>query len=181
MELIGPELLLVVTTPTAYQREVTTLLAGLLRRGGCIYVSVNQPCDTVQRRLRGAVTDAELENLFCIDCVSKPVTGTQEDSRNRVYVSGPSASTDLSIAIEQAVQHFADSPSGCRLVFDALSTLLIYNQENHVAQFTHTTVTKLRMRQIGGVFIVVDEKKHGHFLSKVVPFFDSMVSKAEKT
>ncbi len=117
------------------------------RKGVC-YVSLNKPHQNIKSGLEKAGVDTE--KFFYIDAVSSKA-GSTEPSQGVSYVSSPQALTELSIAITKGTGLWkADS-----VLFDSLSTLLVYEGASSVLKFMHSVINSLRVKGLSCVFTVL--------------------------
>jgi len=128
-----------------------------------IYVSLNKTQKSTEEFLiqRGIKTDM----LFFIDCV------TSEKTRDDVLHIGPSELNMLFTAIDAFIH---DIEKEKFLIIDAVSTLLIYNNENKVAMFVKQ-VTELASANNVNIIAFSPKTKGEELLDKIFNFFDEVV------
>ena len=119
--------ILQVVSKFKYQDSLCSLMKSLKGQKIC-YVSLNKPAENVCEGLDKKKISTS--NTFFIDAVSKSL-GHNVEKDNVLYVSSPSALTELSIAIISALK----GNSFDAFVFDSLSTLDIYNMGNESERF----------------------------------------------
>jgi KaiC/GvpD/RAD55 family RecA-like ATPase len=120
------------------------LLGEVLKGGGKgIYVTTDQlPADIESKSKPIAdISGFTGKSLWFVDCYSWTL-GTPPAGRTDVLVPGPSALNDLSIGVTQSVQKAADSP---KLIFQSVSTLLLYNSPEIVFRFYQITGARLKV------------------------------------
>jgi archaellum biogenesis ATPase FlaH len=61
------------------------------------------------------------------------------------------------------------------LFLDSLSSLLIYNGEDSVKEFTHSIINKIRLDNIAGVILSIDKKGAEDLLKTLAPMCDREV------
>jgi archaellum biogenesis ATPase FlaH len=127
-----------------------------------IYVSLNKTHESIEKILRKE--KISIEKLFFIDCV------TQEQKRGDVLHVHPTMLDTLSLAISTFIK---DIPGKKFLVLDALSTLLIYNNEDKVAQFVKT-ITEFAAEKDVEVIAFSPKTKGEELLNKIFNFFDEV-------
>jgi archaellum biogenesis ATPase FlaH len=155
---------LTITSVEKLQSEITNsmkLLKGMIG----IYISLNKTQASTEELLRKQ--GIQTENIFFVDCV------TTEKTRDDVLHISPDSLDTLS----QAITDFIKDINGDKfLIIDALSTLLIYNNENKVAKYTKE-VTDLASRH-GVTFLAFSPKTQGEeLLDKIFNFFDKVEKK----
>jgi len=99
------------------------------------------------------------KRLKYVDCYSWALAGGKVEGRKDIIVSGPSALNDLSIGITQAVQEFYKPNVKIKILFNSLSTLLLYNQPEIVYRFTQITGARLKAINATSLFLM-DEGMH---------------------
>lgn len=132
------------------------------------YVSLNKPYDTLVPIFKKL--GIETGKMIFVDCVTagfrKPAAGL-----NVVSVSSPKALTEINITINK----ISDSKKFQGLVFDSLSTLLVYEQPSTVIKFSHSVISKLRAAESHGVFMCLREDLKGELMKDLSMFVDRIV------
>ena len=123
----------------------------LLNGKGCIYMSITSPPEDIRRnfaRFNKDITPFEEENLFIfVDCYPR--------RQKSQYISVPvdtSSLTDFGMALSEASQEI-NSGTGV-VVFDSLSTLMLYFDPEQVIKFAVNQASKLKEWGWTGIFIV---------------------------
>jgi len=130
-----------------------------------IYVSLNKTQKSTEELLQKNGIDTS--KLFFIDCVSK------EKIREDVLHIPPENLDVLSTAIHTFIK---DIPGEKFMIIDALSTLLIYNNENKVAKFVQEVTKYASENQV--YVIAFSPKTQGEeLLNKIFNFFDDVEKK----
>jgi hypothetical protein len=141
--------ILQVVSKFKYQDSLCSLMKSLKGQKIC-YVSLNKPAENVCEGLDKKKISTS--NTFFIDAVSKSL-GHNVEKDNVLYVSSPSALTELSIAIISALK----GNSFDAFVFDSLSTLDIYNMGNESERFLRKIVNSMNAKHNKGVFVCLEE------------------------
>ncbi len=155
---------LIITTVEELQSDIVLKTKTFKNKIG-IYVSLNKTQKSTEDLLRkGGV---ETSKLFFIDCVSK-------DKVNDEVLHIPPESLDvLSVAIQTFIK---DIPGEKFMIIDALSTLLIYNNENKVAKFVQEVTEYATDNQVH--IVAFSPKTQGEeLLNKIFNFFDTVENK----
>lgn len=103
--------------------------------------------------------DMNKENIFFIDCYSSTLGGrTKPESSDKITVlSSPGALNDLSLALSEAVK--SSTGKKIRVVFQTLSTFVLYNPPNSIRKFM--TVIEGRLKGAGATTLyTVEEGVH---------------------
>ncbi|MEW6329031.1 MAG: RAD55 family ATPase [Candidatus Micrarchaeota archaeon] len=91
--------------------------------------------------------------LWFVDCYSWAL-GAKSAQRKDIMVPGPSALNDLSIGLAQALQEAYKPALKSRVVFQSLSTLLLYNNPDIVFRFTQVIGARLKSAQATTLFML---------------------------
>jgi len=135
------------------------------------YVSLNKLYKALTKSLENNSIDTK---KFCfIDGVTKTAEPNVKSDGNVKYVSSPSALTQLSVMmIADCKEHKPEC-----ILFDSLSTLLIYQKGSVVTQFIHSLIGKIRTFDSVGIFTALEGdtdsdliKEMGMFVDKVIHF-----------
>ena len=141
-----------------------------------IYVTTNQPYPTLQEQIRQEGVDPD--KIIFIDAITGLSGMAVEREAHCFYLKSPQNLTDLSIALTEAIS--AISTKEKFLIFDSLSTLLIYNPPETVAKFLHFLVSKMRMWAVEGIILTVEKDIDRQLLSQVFKFFDVVIDLTQK-
>ncbi len=130
------------------------------------YLSLNKPYTTLTKEFKGGGIDTK--KILFIDCV-KGVDEKQKEGQV-LFVSSPDALTELSITVTKALLMHVDC-----ILFDSLSTLLVYGSQASAIKFTHLLVSKLRISEKGCIFICLEEDAHEDFIKNLGMFSDKII------
>lgn len=151
-----------------YMRAMPTAVAVFANKKNYhgIYVTVNKPYVALVEQFKKA--GISTDRMFFIDAVTKMVGGASKPSENFLTIGSPQFLTEMSIAVSQAA---AALPKGEKfLIFDSISSLLIYNNAGTVARFLHFLTGKLREWEMRGVFLAVDTE-----VKEILPYISQFV------
>lgn len=153
-----------VTAPVGrLQSKIISTMKSL--KGAGIYVSLNKSGKKMEREF--VKNKVDMGKLFFIDCVD-----SENFEKGIIHIS-PAKLDNLSCAINA----FADDLEGKKfLVIDALSVLLIYNNENQVASFVRK-VTQYASHKDVEVVAFAPKTKGEELLNKIFGFFDKVEGK----
>jgi len=152
--------LLVITPVERLQNEIAAVLKSFGGSTG-IYVSLNKTQKSAEKALKKARINTK--RLFFIDCTS------EKSSDDTIHVA-PTQLDKLAYAIDCFVKEISGKKF---LLIDALSTLLIYNSENKVAEFAKA-VTDCCSQNNVDVVALAPKTKGEELLDKVFNFFDEV-------
>jgi archaellum biogenesis ATPase FlaH len=143
------QIIVFVVSPKDFSKrlqDITKTLAG--QKKAICYVSLNKPYETIREALEKA--GVPLERVYFVDAVSSRA-GSVKPDKAVLMVSSPSALTELSIAISKGVELWkADA-----VLFDSLSTLLVYEGASSVLRFVHSVTNSLRVKGLSCVFTIL--------------------------
>jgi len=127
-----------------------------------IYVSLNKTQKSTEKILNKA--SIKTDKIFFIDCV------TSEQKRKDVLHFHPTELEEMSYAIKYFVQEIKGKKF---LIIDALSTLLIYNDENKVAKFVKASIDFASENNVE-LIAFTPKLKGEELLTKIFNFFDKV-------
>lgn len=134
------------------------------------YVSLNKPINTLMSSLKKSKVKAD--NFLVIDGITKSANPKAEIPDNCICVSSASALTEMSIAIKQTIK--TGQFEG--LLFDSLSTLLIYNKSGPVGKFAHDLVNKIKAQGMTAVFTALKGDTDSQLLKEMGLFVDKVIN-----
>jgi len=153
--------ILLITPVEKLQSDIIDVIRKLQGIPG-IYVSLNKTQKSIEEILQKS--SISTDKLFFIDCV------TSEQTRDDVLHISP---VELELLAE-AVGAFIKEIKGEKyLVIDAISTLLIYNNDNKVARFVKR-ITELASESNVNTVAFSPATKGEELLNKIFNFFDSV-------
>lgn len=133
-----------------------------------VYVTLNKPYATIEGILKRAKVDTRM--VIFIDAVTKTAGGELKKTKNCLYIGSPERLSDISIAMDQAVRAIPLEEKF--VLFDSLSTLLLYNDPETVAQFIHFLAGKMRVWKIKGIIISLEKGANKALISKLTQVCD---------
>ncbi len=142
-------------------------LCNELKKTGLI-VNVNEPSQLFHKRLKKANVDTNLLNFIDIICIKD---GIEPNMENCVFLEKPDSLAALS---DHLSEHLAKRKTNY-LFIDSLSTLLLYNQILEVERFTHYLVNKIKIFELNGVFLTINDKHFEQLAPTITQFVDSLV------
>lgn len=155
---------LISVEPTEYNDLMVELLKVLVNKmkWNGLYVSLNKPYTDLQK----IITKEKINSskILFIDSVSDSPTKDSED--NCIYNKSPQSLTSLSITIAAAVTNAEFD----FLVFDSVSTLLVYNNAKTVEKFTQYIINKFKTFKLDGFLILVKEEESEKLLPVLQQF-----------
>ena len=169
-ELTEPFTLLVIPPPEKGLETYLNLIEYCSKKGRAgICITLTRTVNSLLNILEGRKISTK--SLYFIDCISK-ISGAETNYKNCEYVSHPSNLTDMSIAINNAI----NKTKGKRFwITDSWSSFLIYNEEKEVLRFSILVINRFRAKGISGFLITMKEKSYDPFNDKISAFCDRRV------
>lgn len=133
---------------------------------GIEMILFSNPAEFMLQKLK--YNNIDSSNIFFIDCISKK----NQKSKNIIYIPGPEALTELSLAISQLLKSKATDI----VILDSISTMLIDNKDIILVRFLHDLVGKVRNTQKKLVLTILAKDSKGTLAS--VPLFCDAVVEA---
>lgn len=166
------EVVLVVAPSDNVDAINTDIVRHYTTKGGiCIYVNVSKPYTTMERRFEKA--DADTDNIFYIDCATA-LAGVEVDRAANAVFLKPSDLTHISLTIENALESLPGGRDRV-LLFDTLSTLMLYNDDQMVSKFAHSLMTRLRGWEVKSIILTLSEETDERIMSQLRQFADRVV------
>ncbi len=130
------------------------------------FVAMNKPYATLGTMFKAKGLD--LGKVTFIDCVTGRVS--KDKTYNVVSVSSPKALTELSITMSQTMKKDFDF-----IIFDSLSTLLVYGDSITAIKFVHSIVSKIRETKKKMIFMVLKEDSATDLMKDISMFVDKII------
>ncbi len=150
-----------------YSESLISLLKLLDNRAIC-FVTLNRPASALERAFQhfGVST----KKMFFVDAVTGGL-GRVEDKENVLYVSSPEAFTELSIAVNEILR----TGKFDALLFDSLSTLLIYSGSEYRAErFAASVIEKTKGTGSLGVYTCLEGDVQSNLIKRTCMHVDDI-------
>ena len=164
---------LATVSPKLYNEANMEIIKFLVKESNMpgVYVTLNAPFSTVKKKIEEKKIDSRM--IIFIDAITKTSQGIERKD-NALLIGNPQNLSDISVAMDQAVRSL---PSAKRFVFfDSLSTLLLYNKPESVAQFVHFLSGRMRIWKVKGIIISLQNKKDQDLIDSLLPFCDTQIN-----
>lgn len=139
-----------------------------------IMIAANRPASTIMKECDRFGIDQK--NLFIIDCVSKSQESSQPDKDNVLFIENASSLTDISISLNEIIERRKENGAKPVVVLDSINALLIHNDARTVTRFTHSLLTKLRLHDVSGILLGVEDDIDSTTRSQIIQLSDTVVS-----
>lgn len=152
-----------------YFKNVIKIIKKDIKTKNIIYVTTNKPYKYLVHLLNEGKINTD--TILFIDCISNQVSKSEDASEKCVFVESPQNITGLSIALNQAIKSIGEETT---IVFDSLSTLLIYNNAEVIGRFSNLIISKMQLSNVSSVFFVLDSDMDKKIISTISSFVDEV-------
>ena len=137
--------------------------------GKIIYLSLNRPSESIIGALKEI--DVNTEKFLFVDAVNK---GVKPDIayHNVVFINSPQDFEKFNIELNQIIEK---EKFEC-LLFDSLSTLLIYHDDTTTVKFIHDLIMKLRLLHDSAEFTCLLDDVNSTLVKDLSMFADEIVN-----
>lgn len=159
--------LLFIMPSIEYNGLVVDTLKQLSGKNIC-YVTLNKTHSSLVELFKknGINTD----DMVFIDTISKTIKNVPDQTKGCYFCSSPGALTEISVAVSKLLNHNFEY-----LIFDSLTSLLIYQQKDPVAQFLSNLTNKIRDSNTKAIFYVLSVKEQDELIKETEMFVDKVV------
>ena len=132
------------------------------------YITLNKPFDTITLLFKE--NKINTDKFFFIDGAT---SGFKEpkDVLDVVFISSPKSLTELNININKIINK-RKIPI---IIFDSLSTLLVYEQPSTVIKFTHSVISSMRTSKVKCIFTALEKDIESELIKDLGMFVDRIV------
>ena len=159
-----------IINPEKYFEGVLNILKKEVGTKNAIYVTTNKPYEHIVNVLKKAGINPD--KIFFIDCISKHIRKSiEQEPKNCLYVESPESLTTMGVAIYESIKHFAGEKI---LLFDSLSTLLIYHDSKTIGQFSNFLINKMRAANVDAVIMALESDIDKDIIKQIESFADEV-------
>jgi KaiC/GvpD/RAD55 family RecA-like ATPase len=115
------------------------------------------------------------KNLYFVDCYSQQAGLNSQKSENIKYVSGPLALNELSIAVSDFQREFLKKEIPHLIIFDSLSTLLMYSNAEAIGRFLQIFLAKIKNLQGDAIFTIEQGMHDDRAIVTIEHLMDSII------
>ena len=162
----GGEIVVFVLSSNSYSSFLSAIVCELSRAATGIYVSLNQSYQNLCAQLKKEKVNTN--KIYIIEGVSKSKEEAEAD--NCTYLKSRSL-TELSIAITSAT----NTGKFDYLIFDSLSTLIMYNELKTIEKFAHYILQKIKTYKLKGIIVALDEERSKELIAVSSQFCDKVI------
>jgi len=115
----------------------------------------------------------DLDRVFFVDAITRFSTGTAPSADGRIRsVAHPTDLTGMGMALTDLLGSTGGRPTA--ILFDSVSTLLIYLPAAQVSRFMHFITSKIRLQDVSGVILAVQKGIDPLLQSQLTAFVDEV-------
>ena len=133
------------------------------------YVNLNKITKNLLETMKTEKIDSK--KFLFVDGITKSVVQNPTDIENCFYISSSQALTEMSIVINKVLSfHKYDG-----MIFDSISTLLIYNKSDVVSKFIHHLINKIRASNTTTIFTALEADTSSDIMKEIGMFVDNVI------
>jgi hypothetical protein len=179
MDIIESEdsaIFLYISDPARMKQTNLDIVANLTARDkSCIIITTNIPSSILTKLY--SKNGIPMDKIHFIDAITKYSLGSiPVGVPNTTFTSNPGNLTELGIAISEALKKRKDNTA---LIFDSISTLLIYLSSPNISKFIHFISNKIRLLDVKGIYLSAEKGLDPLLLAQISSIVD-MVMEEEK-
>lgn len=172
-DLAKNQIFLILTSPGNIRERNMEIIRELSALGyHSVVITTNFPYSILRKLYEQGGID--LTKVSFIDAVTRHSSGSAEDIPGIVrYINNPANLTDMGIAVTEVLKGH-HSGKVC-ILYDSISTLLIYLSSANISKFIHFVTNKLRLMDISGVFLAVEKGLDPMLMTQLTTFVDTVI------
>jgi hypothetical protein len=165
---------LCLTSAERLRENASGIIRSLLARGYLVVVvTTNQPYAILKKTYEKDGID--LSRVGFIDAITRYAVGEVPVGAKGVrFTSSPSDLTQLGIAISDSLKDMGGRKAA--ILIDSVSTMLIYLPSANLSKFIHFVSSKLKILDMAGIFLAVEDGLDPTLLSQLTTFVDQVVN-----
>lgn len=171
------KIFLVLSQPSTLRQQNIAIIRTVSSLGfHTVVITTNFPCSVLKKlyEQEGIPLDA----VTFIDAVTQYSMGTARNVPGVVrYINNPANLTDLGIAVTEVLKEL--SGKKVCILYDSVSTMLVYLSSPNISKFIHFVTNKLRLMDISGIFLAVEKGLDPQLLAQLTTFVDEIIDEPE--
>ncbi|MCX8158410.1 MAG: hypothetical protein N3D73_01970 [Candidatus Diapherotrites archaeon] len=157
-----------------YLKSITSLVSDFAKtKKNLCYISLNQSSQDLLDIFKENSVDCS--KIYFVDAISKTTNTNIKNDEKTIFVSSPESLVELSISINEAMNKFNSEI----VIFDSISTLLIYEKESTVSKFIHSLVGKIKHKGANCVLTVLEADSKNSAVKDICLFVDEVLTFSE--
>lgn len=172
-ELSRKRIFLVLASPTTIRQQNIDLIREITGQGyHTIVITTNYPYSILTKLYQEQGIDPG--RVSFIDTVTRNSIGSAENIQGVVrFINNPADLTDMGIAVTEELK--AHAGKKVCVMYDSISTMLIYLSSTNISRFIHFVTNKLRLMEIAGIFLAVEKGLDPMLMSQLTMFADTVI------
>lgn len=164
---------LMVVDPKSYSNATLGLFRRFLNKQKIpgVYITVNKSYERLVEEL--SLSGINTKKVKVIDMITKMTGLTPVSGKNVDYLESATDLMELSLLLEKRMGAIRERQKF--IILDSISTLLVYNETQHVEKLIHALIEKVNKFKAKGMLIVVKSKEHTGVIQTISQFFDRVV------
>src|SRR3989344_5021281 len=137
------------------------------------YVSLNELHESLIKNLKDASINTN--NFFFVDAITRTSQSKIQKVPNAIFVSSPDSLVELSLAISDALTK--QNPDV--VLFDSISTMLIYEKGATATKFLHSLIGKIKASRSAAMFTALEGDANTDAVKDLGMFVDEVLTMSE--
>ena len=138
-----------------------------------VVITTNFPYSILKKMYEESGVD--LTKVSFVDTVTHHSIGKMENIRGVVrYINSPADLTDMGIAVTEVLKEQRTGEKVC-ILYDSISTMLIYLSSPSISKFIHFLTNKLRLMDISGIFLAAEKGLDPMLMNQLITFVDKVI------
>lgn len=173
LELEQKKIFLILASPGSIRQRNVDVIREISTLGyHTIVITTNFPHSVLTKMY--VQSGVPLDSVSFIDAVTCNSIGNTENIPGVVrYINNPANLTDMGIAVTEVLKEH--SGQKVCIMFDSVSTMLIYLSSVNISKFLHFVTNKLRLMDISGVFLAVEKGLDPMLMTQLTTFVDTVI------
>jgi len=166
-------LFLALTEPSGVRETNLGIIRSALGDGYTIIVlTASTPYSILRADYKKA--GLQTDTIHFIDTVTRYAIGSETpDAENCYFINNPANLTEMGIAITEVLKKI-EAEKVC-ILLDSVNSLLIYVSSQNLIKFIHFVISKLRILDVSGFFMVVEKGIDPTVLVQLESFVDDVI------
>jgi hypothetical protein len=166
--------LLIIIPNKEYLRSIIILSKALsIQYKKVCYVSLNELHESLIKNLKEAGINTN--NFFFVDAITRTSQSKIQKVPNAVFISSPNSLVELSLAISDVLSK--QNPDV--VLFDSISTMLIYEKGATSTKFLHSLIGKIKSSRSAAVFTALEGDANADAVKDLGMFVDEVLTMSE--
>jgi len=163
---------MIIYKPSHYMEAVSSVLVSTIKeKNECgVYISVSRPYNSILEVINRE--KIPVHNVVFIDCVTRMMGRQTTAEANVVFVENPSTLEEIGMYSDKLLARMSEPRF---IIFDSLSSILIYNNMKSTTEFSHFLINKMRGERVRGIIMTADDPQVGELTRVLEPMCDNII------